>query len=77
MAQASPDAAAPGMGLGAVMSEPILLNTAQACQALGGWDEAQLKKLAGEFAIKIGNGNYYKPADLMTVRDRLDYGRQS
>lgn len=55
----------------------LLYNTRDACEELGGISTDTLSEIAGEFVIKLGKGNYYKPEDLKTARDRLTYGRQA
>ncbi|GAA6123988.1 hypothetical protein BPY_20960 [Bifidobacterium psychraerophilum] len=59
------------------MAEQLLYSTKQACEVMGGISSDQLVRIAGEFAIRIGTGNFYKPEDLKDVRDELDYGKQA
>ena len=54
----------------------LLYNTMAACEELGGISPEKLKDIAGEFAIPIGKGNFYKPEDLKIARDRLPYGKK-
>lgn len=60
-----------------MVTEQLMYSTPQACAIMGGISADQLVKIAGEFAIKIGNANYYKPEDLKEARDaHLAYGKQ-
>ncbi|RBP98482.1 hypothetical protein CRD60_01040 [Bifidobacterium aemilianum] len=61
----------------AIASGHLLYNTKQACEVLGGITGERLAELAGSHAIRIGKKNYYRPEDLVEVRDSLVYGRQS
>lgn len=59
-----------------IQASQAMYSTEQARRYLGGISREAFDRIAGEYAIRIGNSNYYKPEDLLQARESLKYGRQ-